>query len=546
MKSFHALKLIDRFQVFFEKLGIDYPMMRRILEIKLIMDGRRVPTIMNNASKKKSEKKEKNNFFRSLWLYALMGVLMVPFIIMENNYIFQMSIVFGILIFMVMTSLISDFSSVFLDIRDKNIIFSKPVSSKTYGMAKTIHVLIYMFYITISLTGIPLMVSLVKHGVLFFSIFLFEIILMDLFIVTLTALLYLLILRFFDGEKLKDVINYVQIILSITITVGYQLIGRLFGIMDLNFIFQPRWWQYFVIPVWFGAPFELFIQNNYNSHYVAFSALAILASIISIMAYIRLMPVFERYLQKLSNNSGKGKGLRSRSFIQRMNQIICRDREERIFFGFASAMINNEREFKLKVYPSLGFSLIFPFIFIFNQLQYRGFGEIASGKSYFNIYFCALLLPTVIMMMKYSGKYTGAWIYHVLPIEKKVSIYKGTIKAILIRLLLPVYVIECLLFTGIFGIRIFWDLIVVFLNIILFAVICFKVLKKSLPFSEPFEAVRQSQGLTMLPLMLVLGLLGGVHFAFTLFDAGIYIWLVTLIVANIIVWKKAFVNIYDF
>ena len=544
--NFKILRFIDRFRAVFEKLGIDYPMMRRILEIKLIMDGRRIPTIMNNSSKKKSEKKEKNNFFRSLWIYVLMGIFMIPFIIMDNSYIFQMSIVFGIFIFMIMTSLISDFSAVFLDIRDKNIIFSKPVSNKTYGMAKTIHVLIYMFYITISLTGIPLAVSFVKHGILFFGIFLFEIILMDLFIVTLTALLYLLILKFFDGEKLKDVINYVQIILTITITVGYQLIGRLFGIIDLNVIFLPRWWQYLIIPVWFGAPFELFIHNNYNSHYIAFSVLAVLASITSIMAYIKLIPVFERYLQKLSNDSGKEKGLKNKGLLQRLNQFICRDREERIFFRFASVMINNEREFKLKVYPSLGFSLIFPFIFIFNQLQYREFAEIAAGKSYFNIYFCALLLPTVIMMMKYSGKYTGAWIYHVFPIKKKASIFKGTLKAILIKLLLPVYILECFLFTGIFGIRIFWDLIIVFLNIILFTVICFKILKKSLPFSEAFEAASQSQGFTLLPLMIVIGVLGGVHFAVTLFDAGIYILLVFLIVANIIVWKKAFANICDF
>ena len=34
-----------------------------------------------------------------------------------------------------------------------------------------------------------------------------------------------------------------------------------------------------------------------------------------------------------------------------------------------------------------------------------------------NIYFCALLIPTVVMMMKYSAGYKGAWVYKAIPIK---------------------------------------------------------------------------------------------------------------------------------
>ena len=172
--------------------------MRKILQIKFIMDSRRVPTIVSNSSKKEKENdsKDENNFNKSLLIYGFIGIIIVPIVWMGENFIFQMSFVFGILMFMIMTSLISDFSSVLLDIRDKNIIFSKPVNSKTLSMAKIIHVLTYMFFITVSLSGAGLVAALVRHGILFFLIFLLEIILMDLFIVVLTALLYLIILKF--------------------------------------------------------------------------------------------------------------------------------------------------------------------------------------------------------------------------------------------------------------------------------------------------------------------------------------------------------------
>lgn len=541
MKDYKILQVMDRFKTVFEKLDIDYPIMRKILRIKLVMDARRVPTIMSNASKKKGKRsnEDKNNFTRSLWVYGLMGLLMVPFILMSESYIFQMSIVFGILIFMITTSLISDFSSVLLDITDKNIITSKPVANKTLSIAKTIHVFIYMSYITIALAGIPLVASLIRHGILFFIIFLLEIILVDLFIVMLTTLLYLIILKFFDGEKLKDIINYVQIALSISMTIGYQLIGRLFSFMDLNVIFHPKWWQYFIIPIWFGAPFEYFLKGNNNYFYLSFSILALVVPIISIVLYIKNISVFERSLQKL-NNSSEHKKNKSKKFSQWLTNILCRSKEEKIFFRFASDMMRNERGFKLKVYPSLGFAIIFPFIFIFNQLKYSDLVTIASSKLYFNIYFCALLLPTIIMMIKYSGKHKGAWVYKILPIYEISPIFKGTIKALFVRLLLPVYGVECILFMSIFGIRIFGELIIVFLNIMLFTVLCFRIIKKSLPFSEAFDATRQSEGFVVFPLMLVIGVLGGIHFACTLFNYGLFILTAILILLNIIAWKKAF------
>ena len=42
--------------------------------------------------------------------------------------------------FMVMTSMISDFSSVLLHIRNRNILFTKPIDRKTINAAKIVHI----------------------------------------------------------------------------------------------------------------------------------------------------------------------------------------------------------------------------------------------------------------------------------------------------------------------------------------------------------------------------------------------------------------------
>ncbi|MGF9912421.1 hypothetical protein ABEX47_18575 [Paenibacillus ehimensis] len=543
MREFVSLKVLDRFQALFERLGVDYPMMRKILQIKLTIDGRRMPTIFNQSGKR-SGAGDQNIFAKSLGLYALMGLVTVPFVVMGDNYMFQMSFVFGLLMFLVMTSLISDFSTVLLDIRDRNIIASKPVNRRTVGMAKTLHILIYLFFLTGALCAAPMIAAFAKHGVLFFLLFVVEIVLTDVLIVVLTAFLYMLILKFFDGEKLKDMINNVQIMLSIAITVGYQFIGRSFDLMQLQVVFEPRWWQAFIPPLWFGATFEWLLRGQAAPHFIVFSLLAFVTPIVSILLYMRLVPFFERSLQKLANDSAKKSREHSR-WLDVVSRFVCSGREERTFFRFGSLMMGNEREFKLKVYPSLGFSIVFPFIFFFNVLRNQSFGEIAASKWYLNIYFCALLIPTVIMMLRYSGKHKGSWLYKTMPLPSPAPIFRGTIKAFLVRLFMPVYLLESVIFIALFGTRIVPDLIVVALSVLLYAVLCFLVFRKALPFSESFEAVKQNDSLIIIPLLLLLALFAGVHLASTLVTGGVYAYMALLVVLNVVVWRKGFAISWD-
>ncbi len=541
MRDFKVLKFLDRFKHLFEKSGINYEVMRKILQMKLIMDGRRTLTIMNNSNKKQDDD---NGFFKSLWVYTLLGLIVMILVIPDKSFMFQMSFAFGIMMFMIMTSLISDFSSILIDVQDKNILFSKPVDSKTINAAKFLHIFIYMFYITMAMMAPSLIASLIRHGIGFFMLFLFEIILMDLFIIVLTALLYFLILRFFDGEKLKDIINYVQIILSIAITVGYQLIGRLFNVMDINMTFIPKWWQYFIVPIWFAAPFEMIFKGSSNNYLIIFSILAIVVPIISIFVYSKSMSAFEKNLQKLNNN-GTRNNKNKITLNQKLSKMICPDKEERAFFNFSCNMLKNEREFKLKVYPSLGFAIIFPFIFMFNEMRdmhsfSQWITDMRSTKYYLNIYFCALFLPMVVMMIKYSGKYKGAWIYKTMPINRLSSVFKGAFKAFIVRLILPIYIFECIIFMLIFGLSIFPHLIVVFLNMILFSIISFKITKKGLPFSISFQVTQQSEGLMMIPLMILLGIIAGIHYVLTKVSYAVYIYMIIMLLLDILLWKKAF------
>ena len=538
MDDFRTLRLLDQLRFLFIKMGIDYEMMRKILQIKLTMDERRVPTLFNQASTKKDKK---YGYIKSLWIYVLISLIFIPFIGFGDNYLFQMSITYAMIIFMIMTSMISDFSSVLLDIRDRTILSTKPVTAKTINAAKFMHILIYLTYLTIALTAIPLLFGLYKQGIFFIIIMVFELVLINVFVVVLTAILYIVILRFFDGEKLKDMINYVQIGLSLVLMIGYQFLGRSFELVGLNITMEFHWWSVFLIPMWFAAPFELLLNGDRSLLTVVFSVLAIMMPILSIWLYIKLIPTFERNLQKLLSTS-KSKKEKTNVLQAFLLKVICRTGEERAFYRFASLMMKQEREFKLKVYPSLGFSFVIPFIFMFNVLRFEDV-DYSVSMGYLNIYFSMLIIPTAVFMLGHSGKYKAAWIYKIFPLKDYTDLKKGSLKAFLVKLYIPLYVVLSVVFCLIYGTRIIPDLLAVLVASCLYTVVCYISYGSKIPFTKPYDEISDAQGWIALVLFIPLGVLAGIHyFMATQIAYGAFIYLAVLVIVNLVVWKVVFLR----
>lgn len=533
MKASRFLKFLDIFKGIFEKMGIDYPIMRKIIQVKLTLDSRRTATVLADSNK---NKKEKNSFFSGMLVYIVIGFFMIPFMLLSDNYLIAMTFVLGMFIFLMMASLISDFSSVILDVRDKGIILSRPVNSRTLNMAKMIHIFTYVFMMTMSISAPSLIVGLINNGILFFLLYLLILVFIDLFIIILTALIYLFILKFFSGEKLRDIINYVQIGLTISITVGFQILARVF---DFSEIFQleinPTWWSYLLPPLWFAAPFELLLRGNTQTYMVIYSLLALIVPIISIILYILFVPAFERNLQKLNEADNKGKD--KNKILRMISKWISRDQEEQTFYRFATNMLRNERKLKLTIYPNLGFALIFPFLMAISG----GLGDLAAireSRIYLSIYFIGISIPRIIQVLGYSENYKGAWIYDLFPVESN-KIHRATLKAMFINLITPVFLLISVVFLFVFGSKIIIDLAVAYLALFLSVYLIFRLRKKSLPFSQDFGILANNEGMSAFIItLLVYGGLVGLHFLATYMDIVKYIYFVALVVANIFVWRS--------
>ena len=544
MKDFLVLKLLDKISFIFIAFGIDYAMMRKILMIKLIMDERKVPTVMMSRNNSKA----KGSFRSSLLLYALIGFIIGIFMLVPFPLFIKINIIIGMILFMIMTTMISDFSSVLLDVDDKKILLVRPVDPRTLNAAKLIHIIIYLFSLAMAISGGSLILGLSRYGFWFFLVFLFVIALICGFVILFTSFFHYAILTIFNGETLKDIINYFQIILTVCTTVMSQFIGRLFDVSHLNMNFSPHWWDLFLPSAWFAAPFSLLMEHAFNRHYSLLSLIGIIMPVITLTLYIRVVaPRFEKKLQKLNNGSSSNGSFRKRGFLQRaVSNVICFHPLEKVFFRFTVRMLANERKLKLKLYPGLALSIVMPLIFFLNffrgkQLSVNSFAQMGQGKYYLFLYFSIALLLPLFSLISTSENYKGAWIYKALPVENPAMVLKGAFKGFLYKFIIPVYLFLSLVFLAIFGFRIIIDLTLIFINLFVLMLIIFRFSNKELPFYKDFQYTQNGDNIGIA--LLSFGSCGGaaaLHYGLGFIPFGIVINIGISLIFAIALWHFNF------
>jgi len=541
------LKFLDRFASVFRRCGVDYNKLRLILRIKMLMDTRRLPTVFANSNKIN----EKSNYFKkALFLYAFMGLFAGLIVLVPFPTFLKFNMTTGVIIFLLMSTMISDFSSVLLDVREKNILLPRPVDNKTVNIAKIIHIIYYLLYITAALAGPSLAIGTLRHGPVFLAVFLPELILICGFVVFFTSILYTFILVFFDGEKLKDIINYFQIVLSVTVLVFYQLISRIYDISEISMTSAPAWWHYLLPTAWFAAPFSIFLERDLSVYYVSLSIIALAVPVTSLILYIRIVaPRFEKNLQKLNNNGMRNRRFGSfrKHFQEKLAALLCRTDNERLFYQFTRNVSGNERKLKLSLYPSLAFAAVMPFIMMLGTLGGGKSAEevissISDGYYHYGLYITAAIMGSVLLMLNRSENYKGAWIYKALPIDTPVPVFRGAVKSFLLRYIIPVFLFPAVILILIMGVKVVPDVVLAFFNMMVLVLLVFKMSKKELPFCRSFQhTVDGNTGGVVFLSFFLIAFMAGIHFALSFAPPfGVIANIAVSVLLSVLLWRSCF------
>lgn len=527
-----SLRILDLFRFIFEKLGVDYLTMRAIVSTKLVLDRRRAPAMSRSNSENQSEK----SYLQGYLFHLIFGIFMAAIIYIINDNMLRMAYFAGAFFFMTTMYLVSDFSFVLLDTKDKNIIMTKPVESKTVSVSKFVHIFIYMVRLNIFLAGPSMVVFILSYGLAAAFIFVLEVIFMDLLIFIMTIFIYFAVLRFFDGELLRNIINTIQILLTVLLSIGYQVAVRMIdftSIKSMNYNFSYR--DYFNPVLWFGAPFEIIFSGGKSSYLYVFSALLVVVPLISFVFYLKLSKVMEQLLLKLE--SGETERLKKHFIQELVGKILCRNTVQYQSFHFANAVLRSDRSLKLKIYPALSTGILLPVLMIFN-MGIRGEKYQATGIEYLYLYFVIVAISSVVRLVNYSSAWKGSYVYISSGFECMEEMYRGVLKTILFRFMLPVEMLGAIIYIALFRNLFLFDIAVVFIAGIAALPLIGKVYIYEYPFSRPLEESNQKESIDkMLLTILIAGAFAGLHALFRLIHNGTMIYAAVLVVFIPLFWK---------
>jgi len=539
------LKFLDLFKPIYVWQGVDYGQLRAIVGIKLKMDNRRAPTF-------RAQQTENSNaaFAWTVFIYFILGGAFAFLLFFVPSLVFVYSIYHAYLMVMIIMTLVSDFSAVLLDTSDNTIVLPRPISNKTFYAARATHILLYIGLISLALATGPIAITFFVHGISaglttvvtsFLSVFLS---------VALTNGFYLLLMRFTTEDRLKNLINYFQIGMTILMMGGYQILPRLFTkTMMENLSGDTPWWSLLIPPMWMANTVQLFKDFHFNGIALTSALMALVFPFISWWAINRyLTPYFTQKLADLgaasSDKSNEQKKMLSGRTGDARGSSIARTGLEKAAFNLASFGFSRDRKIKLRIYPALGYLIVLIFVFIFQAkpeettwVQYLA--KLASSETHLiAIYACIYLVVVATYEIHFTDDYKASWIFQSAPLKKPGYLLIGTMKSIFIRFFVPMYAATSLLVLLIWKANAIIDLIFGFCASLLLMLIMGVIAEKHLPLS--LQPSVRNQGGSMaraIITFLILAVVGGGHYLLAKFDFILWIACPVFIIVSWMILK---------
>jgi len=530
----------------YEKAGVDVLQLRAILTAKLTMDNRRQTAFKRpnrNQEKKEINKATLGMMFGSFF----MGLILLFSFSFGVDLITKLTFFTTMFIFIMCITLITDFTSVLIDVRDNFIILPKPITDATFVASRLLHITIRTFLIIVPLTLPGFIGVVVMEGISVVLPFMLMVLMSSLFSIFLINAVYILILKITTPSKFQTIISYIQIGFTILIFAGYQILPRLrensaiahTSLKDLSYI------QYYP-PYWFADGCQALAKMDFSGSGLVSLILAILVPIVSIWVVIRFFaPSFNRKLSLITarteeQSKAAVKTRKKISFFrpEKLAALFTKTGSEYMGFLFSWRMMGRSRDFKMKVYPSFGMILVIGIMFIFKA---PWSGSIASGSvngmlimMLAFVYLSSLLLTAALTNLPYSEKYKASWIFYSAPVESPGKVICGAVKSVMVSIYFPIALILLVVGLVLSGPGILPNMLFGVINVLLIGAVNAYLTVRKLPFSSILDG--SANGGTFLKsmlLMILLGVVGVIHWVIS----G-YIWAVIslLLLSLLLIW----------
>jgi hypothetical protein len=359
-----------------------------------------------------------------------------------------------------------------------------------------------MGFIALSLSLATAILLAVKYNVIAVLVYLIAVGLCTWITLLFTTFIHLIISKVVNGERFKDFITYTQIVIAIIIFGSYQLLPRLMDAHILkNVTMSVNWWTYILPPAWLAALVKLSLFDGIATPFLLLSSLAVVVPVTGAFLLIRwLSKGFEDILADGSTESVsyQKRGTLKTKFSERINKIFCISDLEKAGWNFAVSTTRRDRKFKQSVYPYFGIMIVFAVAILKPDLTNLAASLQENGEfsKYLFIVIVGFSGNAAFMQIPYTDTPEAAWIYRALPLKEVGHIMTGTLKAILFRFYIPVYILLTIPSLLLWGLPVLPQVILSGLGNIMIVIVPVLFQKMELPFTKAREM--QQKGINTL------------------------------------------------
>ncbi|MDI9862401.1 hypothetical protein [Flectobacillus roseus] len=525
------LYFLDKFRWFFINIGVDYTSLRAILEVKLLIETRGFwiknpkasqaapKSVEDETSPFESEIEEESNhrtFLKTSIIQAVFSFLYAIVIFSVKQTVFNMLLMcFTYMMFMICFNMLADFAEVLFDNQDNTTLLSRPVDPKTIWISRLLHLLIFLGLLTFANAfGLAVVLAL-KMGLMVGVFFLISVSFLCLISVFISSGLYIFLSKLVNPERFKDIIIYVQIFFTLSLSIGYQFISGQSKI-SVEDIFQPsrvKFWHYFAPPAWYAHILDSYVYHVKDWHHLNFIFLGILFPIIAMVLINKyLAPFFAnrltsiQYYASVDTRKSSARFL-IRDFFNKIHKLFKHSILEKSAFELVWTIVTRDRRFKLRAYPSLGLLILF-------TIRYYNDTLTVDVNRLMILYYTTFTLSMIVQQIFLSDNWKASWIYQIMPIENPGELLVGAYRSVIIRFIVPLYILITTIMLLKEGIACLKD---VYLNIsVTLLYIAISVFKESfrLPFSVEASNsnAKGNNWLRFFNLIFVMPMIGLIHY----------------------------------
>ncbi|WP_461213584.1 hypothetical protein [Lacticaseibacillus sp. GG6-2] len=411
-------------------IGVDARQFTLIVQTKFLLTNRSPSVGLAGLTNKPSAHPLRNGL---LWNLVI-GVFLALIVAIPLPPVYAFSTFFATLMLIVFLTMLTGYSALMLDPKDRNVFLARGVTAATLNAARLFVVGWYLLLNTLTLGAPVLVPTAMRYGPLATLLTLVAELLVAGFTLVLALLVYLLVLRFFDGERLKNLLNLIQIIMIVGAYLASQLLPRLGGtlVYGQKAVLTPL--MLLLPPTWFAGLPLLMIQPGVLAGVAA--GLAVASCVLMGWFYVRHAARFEQYLAKLDVANSQTRHLGW--YYRLCARVFAREAGSAGYFTLGWQMLRQEREFKLRVYPQFAYALVIPVIFAFNL----GIGPDQNWRAVLKYVpyaatFVLLAIPVAVINLRFASHPEAMRIFSYVPFTAHGALIKAVVAAMFARMIAP-------------------------------------------------------------------------------------------------------------